>query len=189
MKSRQAFGKPAAGKIQIDCNCIGGLAAIVIRDDGRGIDPAELRAKAVERGVMDASTARQKTDEDMLDLVFKTGFSTSAVVTEISGRGVGMDVARETMHQLGGDARVQTLKGHGTEVHLHFPLAESRFTSRLSLFNIHAELKTILAALAPFLKRTEVELVAAPEMRRRALALLDRFLFAEAMKEHGPPGN
>lgn len=180
---RQAFGKPAAGKIQIDCNQMGGLAAIVIRDDGKGIDPEELRVKAVERGHLVAAAARTLSEEQLLDLVFQTGFSTSPVVTEISGRGVGMDVAKETMRQLGGDARVQTLKGHGTEVHLHFPLVESRFTSRLSLFNIHAELRTILAALAPLCADTHAELDAAPEMRRRALALLDRFLFGEAMKE------
>ncbi len=180
---RQAFGKSQVGLIQIDCNSIGGLAAIVIRDDGRGIDPGELRARAVESGFYSAADVRRLGDEEVLNLVFETGFSTAAVVTEISGRGVGMDVVRETLRQLGGDVSIRSLKGHGTEVHLHFPLVASRFQSRLSLFNIHAEVRTIIAALAPHLKQTDVYLEVAAGMKSRALVLLDRILFTEAVKE------
>jgi two-component system, chemotaxis family, sensor kinase CheA len=93
-----------------------------VADDGAGIDLARVRAKALERGLLTAEGADQADDRDVLDLVFRSGFSTAAEVTGLSGRGVGLDVVREHVERLGGIITLDTEAGRGTRFRLELPL-------------------------------------------------------------------
>ncbi|WP_372395865.1 chemotaxis protein CheW [Azospirillum sp. HJ39] len=96
---------------------------IRITDDGRGIDPAVMREKAVEKGVMDRETAQRLSDGEVMDLIFAAGFSTAAAVTDISGRGVGMDAVRTAIEKTGGRVELSSIPGTGTTGSLHLPLS------------------------------------------------------------------
>jgi len=97
-------------------------ANVVIRvtDDGKGIDAEKVRAKAIERGVIGPDT--ELDEERILELIFAPGFSTAAEATNVSGRGVGMDVVKQNIEKLGGTVRVQSTPGEGTEMSLRIPL-------------------------------------------------------------------
>ncbi len=122
-RERKAAGKPARGKIQIHISSRDGHVFLRLKDDGRGIDRARVKAVALERGLIDAARAEQISDEEITDLIFVAGFSTAAAVTETSGRGVGLDVVRENLQQLGGHVEVHSEAGKGTEFLLSMPLS------------------------------------------------------------------
>lgn len=117
---RAAAGKPPEGTIRIAAHQRGSHVVIEVADDGRGIDLAALRARAVARGLVpaDATLGAKET----LDLIFLPGFSTREEVTETSGRGVGMDVVRENVTSLGGLVHVESRHGHGTTISLTLPI-------------------------------------------------------------------
>ncbi|HEY2352045.1 MAG TPA: chemotaxis protein CheA [Candidatus Acidoferrum sp.] len=119
---RLASGKPARGTIFLNAYHQGSQVVIEVRDDGRGMDTNKLRAQAVEKGILKADEARRLSEQEALSLIFEPGFSTSAVVTEVSGRGVGMDVVRSVMDKLKGTVHVQTQIGKGTTIQLRAPL-------------------------------------------------------------------
>ncbi len=120
---RAAAGKPAAGTIRLSAAQDSDRVVIQVRDDGRGIDPAVVRAKAVEKGLLDAERAAALSDEEAVMLVFAAGFSTAAAVSELSGRGVGMDVVRSAVEKLGGRVALTSRLGQGTAVELTLPLS------------------------------------------------------------------
>ena len=119
---RRASGKPEQAHIALEAARSGDRLIIEVRDDGRGIDPAAIRAKALERGRMAADDIAALSDEDATQLVFSAGFSTAAAVTDISGRGVGMDVVRNAVEQLGGRIALSSRRGMGTTVRLDLPV-------------------------------------------------------------------
>jgi two-component system chemotaxis sensor kinase CheA len=119
---RHALGKPPAGKIVIDAYHEGGHVIVEIRDDGKGIDVAEVRRKAVERGLVREDMARVMNDAQLLRLVFEPGFSTADRVTRLSGRGVGMDVVRSNIEQVGGTVDLQSVPNQGCTVRIRLPL-------------------------------------------------------------------
>jgi two-component system chemotaxis sensor kinase CheA len=119
-EERSRLGKPADGLIQIEATQRGHDVAVEVRDDGRGIDPDKVRARAIERGLIDAEATLSK--KELFDLLFLPGFSTRAEVTEISGRGVGLDVVRANVSALGGLVAVDSTLGHGTQVTLMLPI-------------------------------------------------------------------
>lgn len=119
---RAATGKPAEGRLLLRAFHEGGQVNIEITDDGAGIDPAKLRAKAVSRGMMTREAADQLGDRETLNLIFQPGFSTSAVVTNVSGRGVGMDVVKTNIEKIGGVIDVVSVIGQGTTVRIKIPL-------------------------------------------------------------------
>ena len=121
-EKRRAGGKPEQAHISLEATRSGDRLTIAVRDDGRGIDPAALRAKALERGLMTAEEIDALNDEQSIQFVFSAGFSTAAAVTDISGRGVGMDVVRATVEQLGGRITVTSTVGAGTSVRLDLPV-------------------------------------------------------------------
>jgi chemotaxis protein histidine kinase CheA/CheY-like chemotaxis protein len=121
-EERRAQGKPEEGSIDIEAAQDGGSVLIHVRDDGRGIDPEKVRAAAVRKGVITAEAARRLSSEEAIDLVFLPGFSTKDQVTDISGRGVGMDIVKKNVESLKGEVRVRTKIGEGTEVTLRLPL-------------------------------------------------------------------
>ncbi|MES2259969.1 MAG: chemotaxis protein CheA [Pseudomonadota bacterium] len=120
---RLAAGKPAAGRLLIRASQEADRVVIEISDDGRGIDPQLIRRKACEKGLIDAQAARDMSDRDALDLVFKAGFSSVDVVSDLSGRGVGMDVVRTAVEKVHGSVRLDSTVGRGTTLRLSLPLS------------------------------------------------------------------
>jgi two-component system chemotaxis sensor kinase CheA len=119
---RRAAGKPEEGVLVVRAFHEGGQVNIEISDDGAGIDPAEIRAKAVELGLVPAETAAGMTEREMLKLIFLPGLSTAENVTTVSGRGVGMDVVRANIERVGGSVDVQSRPGEGTTLKIKIPL-------------------------------------------------------------------
>jgi len=121
-EERLAAGKPARGTVFLNAYHQGTQVVIEVRDDGRGIDLALLRAQAVKKGIIQAEEAHRLSDQDALNLIFESGFSTAAEITEVSGRGIGMDVVRTVMDRLKGTIHVSSQKGRGTTFQLRVPL-------------------------------------------------------------------
>ena len=121
-EERLAAGKPARGTVYLNAYHQGTQVVIEVRDDGRGIDLTLVRAHAVKKGMVKAEEAQRMSDQDALNLIFESGFSTAAEVTEVSGRGIGMDVVRTVMDRLKGTIHVSSQKGGGTTFQLRVPL-------------------------------------------------------------------
>ncbi len=119
---REKAGKPRTCRLAVRAFHEGGQVNIEIEDDGRGIDPDVIRAKAVEKGVIGQAEADALDDRAALMLIFAPGFSTAAQVSDISGRGVGMDVVRTNIENLGGGIDVDSARGRGTRMRLNLPL-------------------------------------------------------------------
>lgn len=119
---RQAAGKPATATISIEALRVGDRFLIEVTDDGRGIDPAVVRRKASEKRLLPADELATLTEEQVVDLVFAPGFSTAAEVSDISGRGIGMDVVRAAVEQIGGRVSLASRLGTGTTVRLDMPM-------------------------------------------------------------------
>ncbi len=117
---RQGLGKPAAGMLNITARHSGAYVLIEITDDGAGIDKDVVRQKALEKGIISPDSELQ--DKEIFSLIFAPGFSTAATVTNVSGRGVGMDVVKRTIDNLRGSVEVNSEKGVGTTVTLKLPL-------------------------------------------------------------------
>lgn len=120
---RAAAGKREEGRLTLRAYHQGGAIVIEIRDDGRGIDRAKVLAKAVAKGLVAADAdASTMTDAEVFNLIFAPGFSTAEAVTDLSGRGVGMDVVRRNIEALRGKIEIESELGHGTTFHLRLPL-------------------------------------------------------------------
>jgi chemosensory pili system protein ChpA (sensor histidine kinase/response regulator) len=122
---RETRGKPRSGQITIRAAVEGNQAIISVSDDGRGIDPDRVATAAVARGLVTAEHARSLSTREKLDLVFLPGFSTAREVTEISGRGMGMDIVREICTRMGGSVSLGQRQGGGTMVTMQVPLSLS----------------------------------------------------------------
>jgi two-component system, chemotaxis family, sensor kinase CheA len=121
-QERRAAGKPEVATIAIEAERAGDRFVVKVTDDGRGIDPAAVRRKAGERGLLSADELAALSDLQAVNLVFAHGFSTAALVSDISGRGVGMDVVRTTVEQIGGRVSITSSVGVGTTVSLDLPV-------------------------------------------------------------------
>ena len=117
---RAASGKGTTGRIELAAIHAGGEVLIRVRDDGRGMDAERIRAKAVERGLL--APDAHPSESQIFSMIFEPGFSTAEAVTELSGRGVGMDVVRRTIENLRGSIDVESSLGSGTTVTLRLPL-------------------------------------------------------------------
>ena len=122
-KERQAAGKPAAGKIILQAYYSGSQVVIAVTDDGAGMDPKKIKRKAIEKGLIPSDA--QLTDKEAIDLIFMPGFSTSETVTNISGRGVGMDVVKRKVSDIRGTVQVSSSLGEGTTITIKLPLTLS----------------------------------------------------------------
>jgi len=121
-EERLAANKPARGTVFLNAYHQGTQVVIEIRDDGRGIDLAQIRKQAVEKKIVGAEEIQRLSDSEAMSLIFEPGFSTAAEVTEVSGRGVGMDVVRTVLNNLKGTVHVSSVKGRGTTMQLRVPL-------------------------------------------------------------------
>ncbi len=117
---REAAGKPRTGIVELNAFHQGGNIVIEISDDGKGIDPEVILNKAIEKGLI--SENDNLTDEQIYDLIFAPGFSTAKEISDISGRGVGMDVVKRNIRELGGNIEVTSKKGEGSKITIRLPL-------------------------------------------------------------------
>jgi two-component system, chemotaxis family, sensor kinase CheA len=121
-EERLAAGKPARGTVMLNAFHQGAQVVVEVSDDGRGIDLELVRKQAVEQGIVKPAELARLTESETLNLIFEPGFSTASEVTEISGRGVGMDVVRTVLDRLKGTVKVLTRPGKGTTIQLRAPL-------------------------------------------------------------------
>lgn len=121
-ETRTALGKPAIGTITLDAEQEGNAIVLKISDDGKGMDPEKLKAKAIEKGVISEETASQMTRREILQLIFQPGFSTAVKVSSVSGRGVGMDVVRTNIMKLKGIIDIESEVGKGSTFIIKLPL-------------------------------------------------------------------
>ena len=130
-------GKEGAGTVYLRAFHKAGKVCIEIQDDGAGIDPNTLKTKAVEKGVITADRAEQISDRDAVRLIFHPGFSTADKLSDVSGRGVGMDVVRTNIERLGGNVDVESEVGVGTNIRVTLPLTLAIIPSMI--INCHEE--------------------------------------------------
>ncbi|HME33618.1 MAG TPA: chemotaxis protein CheA [Candidatus Sulfotelmatobacter sp.] len=119
---RRKLGKAARGVIRLNAYHHGNQVVVEVIDDGRGIDAQKIRAKAIELGMTTAEEAARLSEAETLEFIFRPGFSTAEQVTEVSGRGVGMDVVQSVLHRLKATISVETRPGQGTTFRLKLPL-------------------------------------------------------------------
>lgn len=124
-EERVAAGKSAEGTIRLEAFHRGGMLAITIADDGRGINPEWLRQKVINKKLATPEMVAQMKDAELLEFIFLPGFSTAKQVSEISGRGVGLDIAKSMAQEVGGTVRVVSHVGKGTSFHFQLPLTLS----------------------------------------------------------------
>jgi chemotaxis protein histidine kinase CheA len=120
---RQAHGKPPAGRLQIRASAEGPRVRLVIADDGRGVDFDGVIRRAVSIGLVDAVSAQRMGKEEALRLLFSPGFSTRQKISEISGRGIGLDVVASVVNRVGGEVFLDSEPGHGTTMRVEVPVA------------------------------------------------------------------
>ena len=121
-EDRARTGKPARGTLKLAAYHQGNQVIIEVTDDGRGMDLDRIKAKAIERGLLTTEEAAHLSETDALNFIFRPGFSTADQVTEIAGRGVGLDVVQSVLHRLKGTVNIETRAGQGTTFRLKLPL-------------------------------------------------------------------
>jgi two-component system chemotaxis sensor kinase CheA len=119
---REAQGKPRMGTVKLSASQEGDHILLTIDDDGKGMDPEKLKEIAINRGVLDADAAARMSDVEAFNLIFAPGFSTKAEISDISGRGVGMDVVKTKINQLNGSVNIDSELGKGTRLAIKVPL-------------------------------------------------------------------
>ncbi|WP_444756945.1 chemotaxis protein CheA [Pseudomonas sp. A014] len=121
-EEREASGKARTGRVVLSAEQEGDHILLSISDDGKGMDPNVLRAKAVEKGLMDKDAADRLSESDCYNLIFAPGFSTKTEISDVSGRGVGMDVVKTKISQLNGSINIFSAKGQGSKIVIKVPL-------------------------------------------------------------------
>lgn len=121
-EERVRLGKPEVGSIFLDAYQDGNNVTIEVRDDGGGIDTEKVRRKALEKGTITLQQAEAMTDKDYIDLLFQPSFSTADQISDVSGRGVGLDVVKTKIESLGGSIEARTVKGQGSTFVIQLPL-------------------------------------------------------------------
>ncbi len=155
-EERTRSGKPALGTIKLDAYHQGNQVIVEVSDDGRGIDVEKVRAKAVALGMVNPAEAAQLSESEILEFIFRPGFSTAEQITEISGRGVGMDVVQSVLHRMKGSVTVESHRGQGTLFRLKLPLTLAII--KALMFTIENRLYAIpLNAVAEIARSTEAD--------------------------------
>jgi two-component system, chemotaxis family, sensor kinase CheA len=148
-QARLEAGKPRAGRLVMSASQDGGYVIIKVSDDGAGIDPDQIRRVAVEKKFINETRAFALSDEDILNLLYEPGFSTSPIITDLSGRGVGMEIVKTNLERLGGQVSVTSEKGAGTTVSLRVPVTLA--TSRALMVRVNGYIYAILAPSVEYL--------------------------------------
>jgi len=156
-EERARAGKPAQGTIRLEAYHQGNQVIVEISDDGRGIDSQKVKTRAIERGLLKREEASRLSEADILDLIFRPGFSTADEITEISGRGVGLDVVQSVLHRLKGTVHVVSRPGQGSTFRLQLPLTLAII--KALLFRVEQRLYAIpLNAVAEIARAHESEI-------------------------------
>ncbi|MCA9270593.1 MAG: chemotaxis protein CheA, partial [Planctomycetales bacterium] len=134
-QERLAAGKAAQATITLDAFHRGNRIFVQVRDDGKGLDPDKIRAKAVAKGIITQQDAERLTREQALQLIWEPGFSTAEQVTEVSGRGMGMDIVRSKIEQLNGSVELESRLGEGTVITIKLPLTMAILPSLLTVIS------------------------------------------------------
>ena len=121
-EKREKIGKPPEGTVKLTAERKKDHILITVEDDGAGLDPEKIKRKALEKGIISEAESKAMTAQQLIDLIFLPGFSTSEKVTETSGRGVGMDIVKTKIESLGGTVQIESAVGKGTKVTLMLPL-------------------------------------------------------------------
>ena len=172
-EERIAAGKPARGTVYLNAYHQGTQVVIEIRDDGRGIDLTEIRKLAVEKGIVKAGEIQRLSDSEALNLIFEPGFSTAAEVTEVSGRGVGMDVVRAVLDHLKGTVHISSAAGRGTTIQLRVPLTLASIQTLL--FRVSGRLFAVpLSSVVEITRITDADIHRVDQ--REVLRLRDQIL-------------
>lgn len=124
-EERLAAGKPVEGTIRLDAQHRAGMLSITVSDDGRGVDIEKIRKKVIERGLANPELAAKLTENELIDFLFLQGFTTAAKVTEISGRGVGLNVVQNMIQEVAGNINASSVPGRGMSFNLQMPLTLS----------------------------------------------------------------
>jgi chemosensory pili system protein ChpA (sensor histidine kinase/response regulator) len=166
---RQVTGKPERGQIQLKAYYQGNQVVLEVSDDGAGLEPQLLRAKAISSGYVSEAEAPQLTDDELYSLIFAPGFSTAETISEVSGRGVGLDILRNSVHKLKGTIAVTSQPGEGTTFTIRLPMTLA--VTRALLVSANQETYAVpLAAVSQILRidRTEFEQVGQDDVIRVA---------------------
>jgi two-component system chemotaxis sensor kinase CheA len=158
-EKRIAAGKPVRGTIYLNAFHQGTQVVVEVRDDGRGIDRDAVCAEAVSRGLVSPQDAQRLTDHEALNLIFEPGLSTAQEVTEVSGRGVGLDVVRSVLDKLKGEVQVSSQPGQGTAIQLRLPLTLA--SVQALLFRVNERLFAV-----PLSSVVEISRVTEPDIHR-----------------------
>jgi two-component system sensor histidine kinase and response regulator WspE len=134
-EERIAAGKSAIGQLKVEAHHHSGMLYLRVGDDGRGISIDQLRRKVVDKGLTSSEMAQQLSESELLDFIFLPGFSMASKLTEVSGRGVGLDVVHHLVQSVGGAARIQTKLGVGTTFSLQLPITLSVLRAVLVTIN------------------------------------------------------
>jgi two-component system chemotaxis sensor kinase CheA len=155
-EERKKAGKSAQGTLHLSAYHQGNQVLVEVRDDGRGMDAERIKAKAIELGLVTKEDAARLSEAEIFDFVFRPGFSTAEQVTEVSGRGVGMDVVQSVLHRLKGSIHLETHAGQGTTFRLKLPLTLAII--RALLFQVQHRLYAIpLNAVVEIARTREAE--------------------------------
>ncbi len=169
---RQEQGKSPTGTIAIRAYSEDGQVSIEVADDGAGIDLEQISAKAIQEEVMTRQQAEEMSERDLLNLLFRPGFTTAAAITDLSGRGVGMDVVRQHLDRIGGTVEIHTVRRQGTTVKLRIPLTLAIIPAlvvmsanrRFAIPQVHLEELVMLERESP--TATGIETVSGSEVYR-----------------------
>jgi two-component system, chemotaxis family, sensor kinase CheA len=170
---RLTAGKPARGTVYLNAYHQGTQVVIEVRDDGRGMDPGRVRQQAVKQGIIKPEEAARLTEQEALNLIFESGFSTASEITEVSGRGVGMDVVRSVLDKLKGTVHISTQKTRGTTFQLRAPLTLASIQTLL--FRVGGRLFAVpLSSVVEISRINEMEIHRVDQ--REVLQLRDQIL-------------
>ncbi len=143
-EERVAAGKPRGGVIRLRTKEQDGMVNVEISDDGRGLDLEKIKAKAVDMNIVTSEVADRMSEKEIIPLLFHAGVSTASAVTEISGRGLGMDVVRDYVQGLSGSLSLTFVKGQGTTISFWIPAASEDFITPLGIHDLHDVLDEVL---------------------------------------------
>ncbi|MBC7660600.1 MAG: Hpt domain-containing protein [Chitinophagaceae bacterium] len=184
---REKLGKPRKGTITIATRERNGMVEVVLKDDGRGIDVDKVRQRAVELGILGQDQARLMSDEDIVPLLFNVGVSTATTVTEISGRGLGMDVVRDAIYGMNGQLKLSFEKGQSTMISFLLPTASEDYMAPLAIHDIRDLIEDVLRE---YRKDSAINVIVETGLLGQTTVFADRAILFESMllsfKEMGP---
>ena len=190
-EERSSASKPAESVIRLKARHENGRLAITLSDDGRGVDTAAVSHRAIDRGLVHPSVASLLSDAEILEFLFLPGFSTRQDVTEISGRGVGLDIVQSTVHESGGSVRIENQLGRGTTFHIVLPVTRSlvrvmRVQLEDEIYAIPLNRLSRVAALTISREQDGSAVVDAGTKRVPVIPMMDALQSAETQIETGP---